>query len=410
MRIFAERKKPEERGRPSDDNDFWFQPGGVFSLMRGGPVRAKDALGISAVWAAVNHISRSIATLPLHVYESQSDGSRRRVLDHPISRLLRLQPNRWQTHSDFIRLVVVNLLLRGNFYAQILRTKGGVKELIPLDSDKIAVTQTSGGDLQYTISLSSKQVTLSQSEILHIKGLSLDGIEGVSVLECAARTLRISTEIDEHSEKFFRNRGVPGLVLEHPGRLGEGAAKRLAESFTRSISRENAYATAVIEEGMKLSQVQLSAADAQFVEQKRLQLEDIARLFSIPPHLIGDLSRSTYSNIESQGIDYVVFCLLPWLRCIEEVINIKLLHPKEQDVVFVEFLVDGLLRGDQKSRYEAYVAGRNAGFLSVNDIRRMENMPPLTDGQGDIYLLPVNMVDAKTGGIKPTPVPTEVKA
>lgn len=383
------------RSKPNPDWDGYYVPPAVAPfLFNPTAVTPDSALGIAAVYACVQLLSRSTAQLPLVLYKRDSNGGKSRAENHPLSRILRLAPNRWQTHFELVELLMAHVLLRGNAYCQIIRQAGQVTELVPVHPDRVQVEQLRTGDVQYRINTSQETRVFTQHDILHIRGLSTDGLLGLSPITAAHRTMALAVASENHAKLWFENRGFPGIVLKHPLKLSPEAKTKLRDHFKDAFSGKNSYSTVLLEEGMDLSQIQISAADAQFIEQRRLSVEEIARIYGVPPHKIADLSRATFSNVESQSIDYVQSSLLPWLRKIEEAMVLRLLTEREQERYFIEFLVDGLLRGDQKSRYEAYAFGRNSGFLSVNDIRRLENMDPLPGEEGDVYLTPVNMQNA----------------
>lgn len=366
-------------------------------LFEGGSTITSDAvLSIAAAYAAIQLLSRSVAVLPLVLYRRTNDEGRERATEHPLSRVLRLRPNQWQTHFSFWEGSTASCLLKGNSYAQIIRSKGGfILELRPIHPSRVLkVEQLEGtGELQYEILLANgERKILSQRDILHLKTLSTDGLVGLSPIAATRRVFETALTTDEHAQLMFKNRARPSGVLTHPAKISKEAQERLRSSFQNNYGGENSYKVSVLEEGMTFTPITMSAEDTQFIEQRRFSVEEIARIYGVPPDFIGDLSRATFSNIEHMSLRYVVYSLLPWLKKLEEELTVALLSPDEQEEYFIEFLVDGLLRGDLKTRYEAYAVGRNNGWLSANDVRRMENMNPIE--HGDVYLVPVNMVPA----------------
>ncbi len=234
--------------------------------------------------------------------------------------------------------------------------------------------------------------------ILHLRGLSLDGLVGISPIGVACESMGFAKATEEHGARLFSSHGRPGGILIHPAKLTPEAAKRLRDSWQAShAGLPLAHTVAVLEEGLSWHQVSMNAEGAQFHETCQYQLTEIARLFRIPPHMIGDLSRATFSNVEQRSLEFVVHTIRPWLVCWEQALSRSLLPNADRDHgYFIEFLVVGLLRGDIASRYQAYSIGRNNGWLSANDIRGLENMNPLPDRQGVLYLVPLNMVPAET--------------
>lgn len=348
----------------------------------------EGALRIAAVYSCVRIIAESLASIPLITYRRLPDGGKERADGEPIYQLLRTTPNSEQTSFEWREQMLTHLLLRGNAYARIVRAGGVVSELIPLQPDQVAVKTNDGGAI---IGYDYRhRETLAPSDVLHVRGLSTDGVMGRSVLRDASDTFGAAKSAQEYGRRVFENDATPGLVLKHPETLDEEAARRLRESWEAMFAGpRNAGRVAVLEEGMSLDRVQMTAEDLQFIDTRKLQRIEIASLFRVPAHMVGDLSQSTYSNIEQQHIEFVTLCLRPWCVRIEQAIMKKLFTPAQRRELFIEFLLDGLVRGDLQSRYNAYMVGRQAGFLSVNDIRALENMNPI-DG-GDRYLEPLNM-------------------
>ena len=347
------------------------------------------ALRIAAVYACVRVIAETVASIPLITYRRAADGGKSRAEDDPLYALLRVSPNPEQTSLEWREQMLTHLLLRGNAYSRIVRDRRGlVLELVPLNPDEVDVTTNTGGAIVgYTY---RHRETITPSDMLHVRGLSSDGVLGRSVLRDANDTFAAAKSSQEYGRRAFENDATPGMVLKHPETLDEEAAKRLRESWEQMFAGpRNAGRVAVLEEGMSVEKIQLSAEDLQFIETRRLQRSEIAAIFRVPPHMVGDLERATFSNIEQQSIDFVMHCIRPWCVRIEQALYKKLLTPAQKQDLFFEFLLDGLMRGDLQSRYTAYQIGRQAGFLSVNDIRSLENLNPIAGG--DRYLEPLNM-------------------
>lgn len=376
----------------------WFSGGG--KAASGVTVNETTALNATAVFSAVDILSRTLASLPLPVYHRLQGGGKERATDHPLYVLLHDLPNPEMTSFELRQALMGHLALWGNAFAEIERDNGGrVIGLWPLRPDRMQVRRDERG-LRYEYSLSSGSgVVLRQRNVMHIRGLSSDGIVGYSPIRLAREAIGLSLATEEFGARFFGNGSRPGGVLQHPGKLSEDASKRLKKSWEEMHQGlTQAHRVAILEEGMTWQQVGIPPEDAQFLETRKFQVTEIARIFHVPPHMLADLERSTFSNIEHQGIEFVVHTMRPWLVCWEQAIKRDLFLSAERNTYFAEFLVDGLLRGDTKSRYEAYAVGRQNGWLSADDIRELENMNPLPDGQGKIYLVNGNMVPADQAG------------
>jgi HK97 family phage portal protein len=375
----------------------WFLP----ELMGQGQTQSAStedgALRVAAVYACVRVISETVASLPLITYTRLPNGGKQRAENHPLYELLRISPNTEQTSLEWREQMLAHLLLRGNAYSRIVRRGNTVSELIPITPDQVDVKTSNGAILGYEIRIDGRPELIAPSDMLHVRGLSTDGVMGRSVLRDASDAFNSSKAAQEYGRRVLENDATPGMVLRHPGTLDEEAAQRLRKSWQSMFGGpRNAGRTAVLEEGMSVEKVQMTAEDLQFLDTRRLQRQEIASIYRVPPHLIGDLSASSYSNIEQQSIEFVTHCVRPWCVRIEQALWKKVVTPADRKSVFVEFTLDGLMRGDTQSRYLAYQIGRQAGFLSVNDIRSFENMNPI-DG-GDRYLEPLNMVDVSGGG------------
>ncbi|GIK15011.1 MAG: hypothetical protein BroJett002_37180 [Candidatus Brocadia sinica] len=355
------------------------------------------ALQASAVHACVRVLSETIASLPLHVYK-RLDRGKEKATDHYLYPILHDAPNPEMTSFEFRETMMGHLCLRGNAYAEkVFDRAGRIKELWPLNPDRVTVTRDkTTKQLVYTVTIpdEARKAELGSDRILHIRGLSGDGIIGYSPIKLARESIGLSLATEEYGARFFGNGSRPGGVLEHPGKLGTEARKNLKTSWEEMHKGlEQSHRIAILEEGLKWHQIGIAPEEAQFLESRQFQAVDIARIFRVPPHLVGILDRATFSNIEQQSIDFVVNTIRPWLVRHEQAYKQRLFDIDDVNH-FAEFLIDGLLRGDIQSRYGAYSIGRQNGWLSADDIRELENMNPLPDGQGKTYLLPLNMVPA----------------
>lgn len=368
-------------------------------------VTPETAMRSAAVLACVRVLAETVAGLPFIVYRRNKTG-RERDTSLPIFNLLSSKPNRFQTAFEFREMLMAHCLLRGNGYAQkVYDGAGRLVELVPLNPTRVEPSLTSDGSLVYKLKTDNfGERILPGEDIFHLKGLATDGILGVSPITYAREAVGLSIAAEEFGGRVFSNDAKPGGILEHPGKLSDEAHKRIKDSWQDAhAGLKNAHKVAVLEEGMKWQRIGISASDTQFIESRKFQIEEIARIFRVPPHLIGHLERATFANIEHQSLEFVQHTLLPWLRRWEQAIASRLMTEGESSTHYCEFLVDGLLRGDIQSRYSAYAVGRQWGWLSADDVRRLENMEPLPEDTGKDYLVPLNMIPAGTT-VEPPPV------
>lgn len=382
--------------RSSDDDERQWTGLAPADSSTGLSVNPDTAMRVAAVYACVTVLAESIASLPLILY--RRDGERRsRETKHPLYKILHNKPNRWQTSFEFREMLMGHVLLRGNGYARKVYTKrGAIEELVPLNPTRVQPKMTPEGVVFYEFSPSRGGVEIIANEdMFHLKGYSPDGIIGTSPIAHVKEAVALALVSEEFGAKTFANDAQPGGVLQHPGNLGEKGLQNLRDSWNRHHSGpKNARSPLILEQGMTFQKVGMTSEDTQWIETRKFQIEEIARIFRVPPHLIGDLSRATFSNIEHQSLNFVQHTLLPWFRRWEQAIQERLFMESEQENLYVEFLADGLLRGDLQSRYNAYSIGRQWGWLSPNDVRRIENMEPLSKEEGDDYLVPMNMMPA----------------
>ena len=356
------------------------------------------AMQTSAVYACVKILSETVASLPLHLYKKGKDGKNEQAEQHPLFSCLYELPNEEMTSFEFRETMMTSLLLWGNAYARKIRDKAGhVRELWYLKPQNMTVERDAiTTKIKYTYSddITNQTYEYTPDQVFHIKGLSFDGVKGISPIAQAREAIGLSLATEEYGAKFFGNGARPGGVLEHPGILKD--PEKLRESWNKVYQgTRNSHKVAVLEEGMKYHTIGIAPEDAQFLETRKYQVNEICRIFRVPPHLVGDLERATFSNIEHQSIEFVQHTIRPWLVRWEQEISRSLLDEKERILYFAKFNVDGLLRGDYKSRMEGYAIGRQNGWLSINDIRRLEDMAlvPAEKG-GDDYLVNGNMIQA----------------
>ena len=374
----------------------------------GKPVNERTAMQTTAVYACVRILAEAVASLPLHVYEYQDDGGKKLVHDHPLYYLLHDEPNPEMTSFVFRETLMSHLLIWGNAYAQIIRDGAGrVLGLYPLLPDKMDVQRDDRGNIYYVYSRNSDEnpmfkeygdIRLKAEDVLHIPGLGFDGLIGYSPIAMAKNAVGMTLACEEYGASFFANGANPGGVLEHPGVLKDPSKVRESwNSVYRGVN--NAHKIAVLEEGMKYQQIGIPPEEAQFLETRKFQINEIARLYRIPPHMVGDLDKSSFSNIEQQSLEFVKYTLDPWVIRWEQSLQRSLLLPGEKGKYFIKLNVDGLLRGDYPSRMNGYAVGRQNGWFSANDIREMENMNPIPDEQGgNLYLINGAMTKLEDAG------------
>ncbi len=375
----------------------------------GKPVNETTAMQTTAVYACVRILSEAIASLPVHVYEYKDGGGKEMVIDHPLYQVLHDEPNPEMTSFVFRETLMSHLLIWGNAYAQIIRDGAGrVLGLYPLLPNKMDVQRDDKGEIYYVYSRSSDEnpnfkeygdIKLQKEDVLHIPGLGFDGLIGYSPIAMAKNAVGMTLACEEYGASFFANGANPGGVLEHPGVLKDPSKVRDSwNAVYRGTS--NAHKIAVLEEGMKYQQVGIPPEEAQFLETRKFQINEIARLYRIPPHMVGDLEKSSFSNIEQQSLEFVKYTLDPWVIRWEQSLQKALLLPGEKGKYFIKLNVDGLMRGDYQSRMNGYSIGRQNGWLSANDIREMEDMNPIPDEDGgNLYLINGNLCKLADAGV-----------
>lgn len=365
--------------------------------MAGPAVTPDSAMRAGAVYACVRLISGALANLPLHVKQRVDENTRKDLPDHPVWSIVRRKPNQWQTPSQFKRMLQAHLLLRGNAYALIVRSRENVVSVLPLDPDRMQVKQADDMSLAYTYRRKNGvEVQLKQSEVMHLVGLSLDGVTGVSAITYARETIGLSLAQENHGAKTFKNAARPSIVLRHPGRLGKEGTEFLRSSLDayRDGGADEGKAL-IIEEGMEIEKLSMTAQDAQWIESRRFSRTDIAMFFGVPPHMIGDTDKSTSwgTGIEQQSIGFVTYTLEDYLTTWEEAINRDLITAPD---TYAKFERRALVRGDLKTRTDHYVKMLQWGVYSPNEVRALEDMNPRADGE--VYYEPPNTAGSPSNG------------
>jgi len=401
-KIFKARDKPSDYYTGSNYT-FLFGP-----TTSGKSVNEFTAMQTTAVYSCVRILSEALASLPLHIYRYK-EGGKERVYDHPLYHILHDEPNSEMTSFVFRETLMSHLLIWGNAYVQVIRDGAGrVLGLYPLLPNKVNVGRDKSGEIFYTYARTSDEnpnfkdygtVVLRKQDVLHIPGLGFDGLVGYSPIAMAKNAVGMTLACEEYGASFFANGANPGGVLEHPGVLKD--PKKVRDSWNEVYrGTNNAHKVAVLEEGMKYQQIGIPPEEAQFLETRKFQINEIARLYRIPPHMVGDLEKSSFSNIEQQSLEFVKYTLDPWVIRWEQALQRSLLLPREKSEYFIKLNVDGLLRGDYQSRMNGYSIGRQNGWLSANDIREMEDMNSIPENEGgNLYLINGNMTKLKDAGV-----------
>lgn len=351
------------------------------------------ALAVAALQNCVTLLAESVAQLPVELYERKKSDDRAPARDHPLYPILKFQPNTWQTPYEYAELKQMMLGLRGNTYSFIDRdAAGNVLGLYPLDTEAVVVRKTPTLEPVYDV----MGQPIPARNIHHVRWHSLNGYVGLSPIMLHANQVGHAAMIQEYASKSFVNGTALSGVIERPAGPAfkdQGTADRILDQWNAKFGGAgNAKKVALLQEGMTFKALSMSNVDSDLISMLSLTNLDIARIYKIPPHMIAELEHATFSNIEHQAIQFVIYTLMPWIKRHEQAMSRDLLLPSDRDRYYIEYNLAGLLRGDLPSRYAAYAVGRQWGWLSVNDIRRLEGHPPVAGG--DVYLQPMNMVDA----------------
>lgn len=370
---------------------------GALNSASGVSVNATTAMRSSAVYGSVRIISGAVATIPLHVKRRVSDRERKDMSEHPLWKILRRKPNGWQTPSQFRKMLQAHLLLRGNAYALIVRSRRDVLQLIPMHPDRVRCDQENDLSLVYTYTRrDGREIRLRQEEVFHLVGLTLDGVHGVSPITYARESIGLALAMENHGATMFRNGAKVGSVLKHPGRLGPEGLEFLKSSLDDYRSGGSSEGKdLILEEGMSIEAIGMTSEDAQFIESRQFSRSDIAMFFGVPPSMLGDNTGSDSNwgtGLEQKSLGFVTYTLEDHLTTWEETINRDLVT---EDDIYARFNRAALVKGDIKARWEAYVKALQWGVLSPNDVRALEDENP-RDG-GDVYYDPPNTAGASGG-------------
>jgi HK97 family phage portal protein len=395
----------------SDSPASWFIDWvrGGDSTTAGVHVTPDSSMRLSAVWACVRIRSEDVGKLPCFLYRKLPDGGKERATDHPSFNLIRYQPNPTQTAFEFKQLMQAWLDLNGNAYAlKEFDARGKIIALWPVHPHWVTVLRVPGTwELFYEVKIPGEEAqTIPDAGMVHLRGLTLDGFVGVSPITYHRETIGLAIGAQRYGASFFGNSAQPNGALKVPHILDAGAADKLRADWDKKFrGSENAHKLAIFDGGMEWVQTGMSNTDAQYLEARKFQNQQIYSLYRMPPHKVGELERSTNNNIEHQALEYVTDCLMTELTRWEQTLWRDLLTAEEQKVYFFEFLTNALLRGDFASRMAGYAIARNWGIYSADDVRDLENMNRIPDKKGQIYLQPLNMIEAGTTP-PPPPKPT----
>ena len=345
------------------------------------------ALTLTAVWCAIRLLAESVSSLPISVYSKQTNGDKLEDVKSPIYKLIKFKPNFYQNKITFFEYIMLCICTEGNSYVQIVRNNSGTPvELICLNPENVTVV-INGGELFYQVDNGG---VLDSSDILHFKTLTDDGINGISPIDQCAKALKYSENLQTFGNTFFSNGAKPSSILQTDRALSDTALQRLKTSFNNNYGKlKNSNSTIVLEEGLTFKPISISPEQAQFLSSRQFSIEEVARIFNIPPHMLKDLSKSSFNNIEMQSQEFLTYTLMPYINRLEQEMNLKLFRTNELGSKFVEFNVNGLLRGDVKSRTEAYRSAITNGYMTINEVRQKENMNSIEGG--DKHFMQMNM-------------------
>jgi HK97 family phage portal protein len=356
-----------------------------------------NANRLGDVYACIKVLAESVGMLPIDI--NLNNGGDRTPVDSGAQRVIAIQPNQFQTAQEYWEMVIHHLCVAGNHYSIKNVVRGELRELLPLDPFGVKVDVKSYSEVVYEVneldsSGNKSQKTYSSDQIFHVPLMSMDGFVGLSPITQAQSTFESSKLMETFWAKLFKNLVRPSGILSTDGSLTQPQLDMVKSQWDQYKGAENVGATPVLQGGLKWIQTQLSSVDAQFIEGKKLTRAQICGIFRVPPHMVGDLEHATFSNIESQGIQFVQYSLAPYLTRIENRVAMSLLKQPARGTLSMKFNTNALMRGDSKARSEFYTKMWNVGAYNSNEIRALEDQPPRADGQGDVYMSPANMMPA----------------
>ena len=382
---------------------------GSTSTSTGISVNQDTALRYSPVWAAVNIIGGAVGYLPFRVFNRDSDGDKSVAVDDPANKILHDQSNPHMTAQVFRETLTGHVLLWGNAYAEIERNgNGDPVAMWPIRPDRVSrLILSPSGDLTYEIrSTSGESALLPSNNVFHLLGLGSNGYTGYSVIDYHREAIGLGMAAEKYGARFFGNNARPDGVLQTPERLSEDAWNKLRARWEASHKGlDNSHRMALLEEGVTWQAVGVPAKDSQLLETRRFEVGDVARIYQVPLHMLSEMSRATFSNIEHQGIEFVQYTLVRWLKKFENEANRKLLRPSPRQSRFAEFTVEGLLRGDSDARSKFYREMFNNGFMTINEVRRLENLNKIDGDGGDTHFVNAALVPVDQAIQEPEPEP-----
>lgn len=356
-------------------------------------VTEDTAMRFSAVYAAIRIIAETVASLPIKVFERKAGGGRAEVSSHPVSTLMAVEPNRDMTPMVYRETSQSHILSWGNSFDEIVMNgRGEAVELIPRHPSRVRPFRSNSGMLQYDITYDSgENRTLDRSQVMHVPGLGGDGIVGWSPIRLMRESIGMGLAAERFGARFYGNAARPSMVAKHKGVLGDEAYARLKKDLDNQYSADNSHGVLLFEDDMDVTILTMPLEEAQFLESRKFQVVDIARIYRIPPHMLAEMDRATFSNIEQQSLDFEKHTLRPWLVRREQEVNRKLFSGRQKGRYFIKHVVEGLLRADINTRFSAYAMAFQNGWLNIDEIREREDLNPLPDGQGQVYVIPLNL-------------------
>ena len=393
----------EKRSVTVVPDDLWRRTPGGTSTPTGLSITPDNAVNVTTVYQAIRFLSFMVASLPLITYQKVGE-DRKRATKHPLYPLLHDAPNPEMTSFDLISLMSSHVFGRGNGCSEIqFDETGKIVALWPLPINKIELARNESYDLRYLVTLpaqfGSEKRALRPEQVWHWRGLTKEGLWGQSVLAMHRNAIGLAKAMEDYSGAYFGNNAEPGVVIKHPTELSDTAFKHISDSWELShMGLNQSHRMAILEEGMSIEKIGFNPNDSQLLEAKQFQVIEIARMFGIPPHLLFELSNATFSNIEHQSLEFVIYHLRPWLVNFEQQIKRSLFLERERKAgYYAEFLVDGVTRGDITTRFTSYSVGIQNGIYSINEVRRLENLNSI-DG-GDAHYFPLNMTAIGADGM-----------
>lgn len=379
--------KSEKRSNYIDPSNF--SMAGVGS---GITITEDTALNFNAVWSAIRILSESISQLPVQLVERKENGDKINKSNHYLYNIVSVMPNEYMTKYVFYNKIMVDLCSYGNSYIFIQRNQNAkVEKLSPLDASKIVLKEY---DEKYFYEDQKTKEVYDIEDLLHFKILSKDGMVGMSPIDTCANSISYGLALEEYGNSYFRNGAKVSGVLQTDRSLTTEAVERLRNSFDMNYSRvHQANKTLILEEGLKFNTISLSNEASQFLASRRFSIEEIARIFSIPPHLLRDMSKSSFNNIQEQSREFVQYSLMPYMVMIEQELNCKLFKKSEKNKLQFEFNANALLRGNPKDRAEYYRTMINIGAMTINEVRQKENLN--VKPEGDNLFMQLNMTTVK---------------